>query len=140
MSMKLFERTQYLYELFACAIFRISSMFLFRLWVYRLFLHMQIDEIKCTLLHKISYFIFARVVKQGQNCSCLSILSMLFISAYLENISHFALFFASLEIFFSLTVCIKYGFTGTCQMFADIYKNIPQTGKVIHIYQVCTCI
>ena len=32
-------------------------------------------------------------------------LSVLFISAYLANISHFALFFASLDIFF---VCIKF--------------------------------
>ena len=25
---------------------------------------------------------------------------------------------------------------GTCEIFADIYKNIPQTGKVIHIYHI----
>ena len=71
---------------------------------------------------------------------CLSVLSVLFISAFLANILHFTLFFAGLDIFFSLTVCVKHGFTGTCQIFVDIYKNIPQTGEVIQIYQVCTCI
>ena len=99
---------------------------------------MQLDEIKCTLLHKISYFIFARVVNKLK-LDCLSMPSVLFISAYLANSKYFALFFASLDIFFVNSV-YKNGFTGTCQIFAHIYKHNPQTGKVIRIYQVCTCI
>ena len=31
---------------------------------------------------------------------------------------------------------MAHGYTGTCQIFADIYKNTPKTGKVFHTYQV----
>ena len=97
------------YIVVSCAIWE------FLRWFYLGFgctvLHMQLDEIKCTLLHKIAYFIFARVVKRAQNWLFINAVCAIFFSAYLANISHFALFFASLDNF-SLIVCIKHGFTG----------------------------
>ena len=106
---------------------------------------MQLDEIKCTLLHKISNFSFSRVVKQAQNGLFINAVCAVYFSVSSKYFAcriifcmsrHFFFFF----FFFSLKVCIKHGFTGTCQIFADIYKNRPQIGKVIDIYQVCTCI
>ena len=71
-----------------------------------------------SLLHKFSYFIFAHVVKLAKKIECLSMLSVLFISAYLSYISHFALFFASLDILF---VCIKFIF---CLFFIYLFNNL----------------
>ena len=100
---------------------------------------MQLDEIKCTLLHKIPYFIFARVVKQAQNLLCINAVCAVYFSVSSKYFA-FPIIFRMFRHFFALKVCIKHGISGTCQIFADIYKNIPQTGKVIHIYQMCTCI
>ena len=35
---------------------------------------------------------------------------------------------------------MAHGYTGMCQIFADIYKNIPQTGKVFHIYVIANTV
>ena len=45
-------------------------------------------------------------------------LSVLFISAYLAHISHFALFFASLDIFF---VCIKFNYLFPFYLFIYLF-------------------
>ena len=70
----------------------------------------------------------------------MSLLSLLLISAYLTNILHFALFFASLDIF-SLTVCMMYGFTGTCQICAKIdHKQVKLFifTKCLHVFNNLT--
>ena len=129
--MKLFERTKYLYKLLSCAILEFLRCFYFKAKVEEILkLHVnqnrQLDKINCTLRYKSSGCETLKL-----KIDCLSMLFVLFISAYmyLANISYFALFFTSVNIF-SLTVCIKHGFTGSCQIFADIYKNIPEQLKL----------
>ena len=96
---------------------------------------MQFDEIKCTLLHKISYFICARVVKHAQNLLFISAVCTIYFSVSSKNLA-FHIIFRKIRHFFVNSVHKTFGYTGTCQIFADIYKNIPQTGEVFHIYQV----
>ena len=115
-----------LYQLFSCAI--LKFLWCFYLDWFCLF-RVQLDEIKCALLHKISYLIFALFVKQAQNWLIFSAVCVIYFSVSNKYFA-FRIMFRKFR-HFSLTVCIKHGFTGTCQIFADIYKNIPQTVKVI---------
>ena len=53
---------------------------------------MQLDEIKCTLLYTISYFIFARVEKQAQNLLLINAVSVYYLCV---SSKYFTLVFAS---------------------------------------------
>ena len=97
----------------------------------------SIDEIKCTLLHKISYFIRARVVKHAQNLLFINVVCAIYFSVSSKNVA-FRIMFRKFRHFFVNNVHKTWHMAKRAPVrYLQIStRNMPQTDKEFHIYQV----